>query len=105
MTTFNVRLFGAALRTRRGDLGLREVATETGVSASTLSRIENGEIPDLQTFLVLSSWTGWPVAAFFHQDQVRDTVRLVEEALREDEVLSPEVIDAFLVLLRTVRGT
>jgi len=37
---FDARLFAAAVRSKRGDLGLREVATTTGVSAATLSRIE-----------------------------------------------------------------
>ncbi len=103
MTSFDAPLFAAALRTRRGDLGLREVATVTGVSAATLSRVENGEIPDLQTFLVLCSWTGWPVSDFLHQDQARDTVQLIDQALREDGVLATETIEAFLVLLRAVR--
>lgn len=73
-------------------------------SASALSRLENGEIPDLQTFLVLGAWIGWSVAALFHQDREPDTVQLVEEALRNDGVLAPEIIAAFFVLLRTVRG-
>ena len=103
MTNFDAPLFAAALRTRRGDLGLREVATVTGVSAATLSRVENGEVPDLQTFLVLTAWTGWPTRAFLHQDQERDTVQLIDQALREDDVLAAETIEAFLVLLRAVR--
>jgi hypothetical protein len=37
MTNFDTRLFAAAVRTKRGDLGLREVAAATGVSAATLS--------------------------------------------------------------------
>src|ERR1700688_2741618 len=102
-TIFDARLFAAALRTKRGDLGLREVATVTGVSAATLSRIENGETSDMDTFLVLTTWMGWAVAAFPHQGQARDTVLLVEEALRDDGILTTETIDAFLVLLRTVR--
>ena len=92
------------LRTRRGDRGLREVATTTSVSASTLSQLENGEIPDMDTFLVLSSWTGWPTSTFLHQDQERATVQFVEEALREDGVLEAEIIKVFLVLLTAVRG-
>jgi hypothetical protein len=59
----------------------------------------------METFLVLTTWTGWPVAAFLRPaDQVPDTVQLVDQALREDGVLTIEVIEAFLVLLQTVRG-
>ena len=40
---------------------------------------------------------------FLHQDQVRDTVQLAEEVLREDDVIVPETNEAFLALLRAVR--
>ena len=103
-TIFDARLFAAALRTKRGDRGLRDVATETGVSLSTLSRLENGETPDMETFLTLSSWVGWPTGAFLHEDLAQDTVQMVEQALHEDGILASKVIDAFLVLLQTVRG-
>ncbi len=57
-----------------------------------------------QTFLVLNEWTGWPTSAFLHQDLERDTVQLVEQTLREDGILAFETIDAFVILLRAVRG-
>lgn len=104
-TIFDAHLFAAAVRARRGDLGLRDAAAATGVSAATLSRLENGETPDMETFLVLTTWTGWPVAAFLRPaDQARDTVQLIDQALRKDGVLAVKVIEAFLVLLQTVRG-
>lgn len=102
-TIFDTRLFAAALCTKRGGCSLRDVAAETGVSASTLSRIENGEAPDMETFLMLCSWVGWPTNAFLNAGEDRDTVRLIEQALREDGVLSTEAINAFLVLLQVVR--
>ncbi len=106
MTQFDTDLFAGALRTKRGDLGLREVASATGVSAATLSRLEHGEIPDMDTFLALLDWTGWPARAFLRrEDQVRDIAQLVAQALREDGVLAPDVIEAFLVVLRAVRGS
>jgi transcriptional regulator with XRE-family HTH domain len=80
------------------------VATETGVSASTLSRLENGETPDLETFLDLSSWVGLSTSAFLHEDRERDTVQLVEQVLREDGILVSETLDAFVILLHAVHG-
>lgn len=41
---------GQLLRERRAGRHLREVAAEIGVSAATLSRIESGRLPDLETF-------------------------------------------------------
>src|SRR5438552_13334027 len=51
--------FSAMLKTKRGGRGLRVVADEiSGVSASTLSRIEQGNIPDLETFMRICKWLG-----------------------------------------------
>lgn len=41
---------------RRGDRPLREVAEEIGVSASTLSRLENRQNIDLVTFSKVKDW-------------------------------------------------
>ncbi len=38
--------------------GLREVASATSVSAVTLTRLEQSEIPDMSTFLVVLGWAG-----------------------------------------------
>jgi len=37
-------------------MGLREAAKLIGVSPATLSRIENGKVPDLDTFSKLCKW-------------------------------------------------
>jgi DNA-binding Xre family transcriptional regulator len=41
---------GKLLAERRGGRGVREYAREIGISHATLSRIENGKLPDLDTF-------------------------------------------------------
>jgi transcriptional regulator with XRE-family HTH domain len=55
---------GRAIKRRREDLGLslRDVADKTNVSASTLSRIENGTgKPDADNIARLASWLDMPV--------------------------------------------
>ena len=47
---------GTIVRQKRGDRGLRAVATDIGTSAPTLSRVEAGKMPDLQTFGKLCRW-------------------------------------------------
>ena len=47
---------GALVRERRGARGVREAASEIGISAATLSRVENGKQPDLGTFEKLCRW-------------------------------------------------
>jgi UDP-N-acetylglucosamine 1-carboxyvinyltransferase len=45
------------LKEKRGDRGLREIAQEIGsVSPATLSRIENGKMLDVETFLRVADW-------------------------------------------------
>src|SRR5947209_18550114 len=55
---------GRAIRRKREEVGLslRDVADETGVSASTLSRIENGTgKPDADNIARLTAWLDMPV--------------------------------------------
>src|SRR5437867_3349115 len=60
----NTAELGTAIRRRREQhgLSLRDVAEETGVSASTLSRIENGTgKPDADNIARLAAWFDMPV--------------------------------------------
>lgn len=56
---------GAALSRIRAerDKSLREIALETGVSASTLSRIERGGTPDLDVASTVAEWLGIEIVA------------------------------------------
>ena len=47
---------GALLRDRRGGRGVREVAIEIGISPATLTRIEGGKLPDIETFAKICKW-------------------------------------------------
>lgn len=47
---------GALVRDKRGRKKLRETAQEIGLSPSTLMRVENGRIPDIETFGRLCHW-------------------------------------------------
>ena len=47
---------GALLRERRDGRGVRDVAMEIGISPATLSRVEGGKLPDLETFRKMCAW-------------------------------------------------
>ena len=49
---------GCLVLKKRGDRGIRTVAKEIGVSPSTLSRIENGHLPDLEDYRKICRWLG-----------------------------------------------
>lgn len=51
----NILKFSSLLIEKRKDKGIREFARELSVSPATLSRIERGNLPDLETFEKLCS--------------------------------------------------
>lgn len=46
------------IASKRGAVGVRAAAREAGISPATLSRVENGNVPDLETFEKLCQWLG-----------------------------------------------
>ena len=112
----NTEELGRAIRRRREELGLslRDVASETSVSASTLSRIENGTgKPDADNIARLTSWLDGPMerilsgrapkseesqaVVYYPQEP---TPEIVEAHLRADRNLTPETAAALSELFR-----
>jgi transcriptional regulator with XRE-family HTH domain len=58
MSEIRIGELAARVRARRSGKGIREAASEVGVSPATLSRVENGGIPDLETFGRVCRWLG-----------------------------------------------
>lgn len=107
-TQIKIQEFATMLRERRGNRGLREVAKEIGgVSASTLSRIEQGKLPDLDTFVSICRWLGIPPEEFMvgydtnteDTKKVIDTRQFVAAHLRADRTLDPKVAEALVQMI------
>jgi transcriptional regulator with XRE-family HTH domain len=85
---------GNLLRERRGGRGVRDVATEIGVSPATLSRVESGKLPDLLTFRKLCTWLKVDPAEILEISDEKSPVPQAAPAaavhLRADVLLSPE---------------
>lgn len=112
----NTAELGRAIRRRREELklSLRDVADETNVSASTLSRIENGTgKPDADNIARLTSWLDVPLeriltgtrdgreeakAIVYYPHE--STPEIVEAHLRADRNLTAETADALSELFR-----
>ena len=58
MPRLTPQALGLKLVEQRGDRGVREVAKEIGTSPATLSRVERGHLPDLETFGKICRWLG-----------------------------------------------
>jgi transcriptional regulator with XRE-family HTH domain len=112
----NTEELGRAVRRKREELGLslRDVATKTSVSASTLSRIENGTgKPDADNIARLTAWLDVPMerilsgrdpqaeesqaVVYYPQEP---TPEIVEAHLRADRNLTPETAAALSELFR-----
>ncbi|MGZ8846273.1 MAG: helix-turn-helix domain-containing protein [Pyrinomonadaceae bacterium] len=112
----NTEELGRAIRRRREELklSLRDVADQTNVSASTLSRIENGRgKPDADNIARLTKWLDMPLERILGRgrddgDDAKavvyypreSTPEIVEAHLRADRNLSPETADALSQLFR-----
>jgi DNA-binding XRE family transcriptional regulator len=112
----NTEELGRAIRRRREELelSLRDVADQTNVSASTLSRIENGTgKPDADNIARLTTWLDMPLerilsrgggdnngakAVVYYPHE--STPEIVEAHLRADRNLSPETAEALSQLFR-----
>lgn len=110
-SVINLGKLAAHVRTRRGDRGLRFVAEEIGgVSASTLSRIEQGNLPDLPTFVRVCAWLGVSTEEFVESEfapkrktETNSDFRLpdaVEAQLRQDQVLPSASVEAISEMIR-----
>ena len=105
---------GRAIKRRREETGqsLRDVADITGVSASTLSRIENGTgKPDADNIARLTSWLDMPIDRVMSKTAASTvepviyypheaTPEIVEAHLRADKNLTPETANALSELFR-----
>src|SRR5258708_29194798 len=58
------KTLGQMLQRKRGSMGIRAAAGEIGISPATLSRIENGRVPDLDTLKKVCTWLGVDPAAY-----------------------------------------
>jgi transcriptional regulator with XRE-family HTH domain len=112
----NTAELGTAVRRRREQQGLslRDVADVTGVSASTLSRIENGTgKPDADNIARLAAWLDVPIERVMHHGQRsatdpkpvvyyphESTPEIVEAHLRADKHLTPQTAKALSELFR-----
>lgn len=47
---------GRLMLAKRGSQGVRAAAADAGVSPATFSRVENGHMPDLETFARICRW-------------------------------------------------
>ncbi|MBL8000428.1 MAG: helix-turn-helix transcriptional regulator [Flavobacteriales bacterium] len=104
----NTELLATMIRKKRGDLGLRAAADEIGdISAPTLSRVEAGNVPDVDTFLKLCRWLGMDPSTFASDPGARSHAAaakvskrdIVITNLRADKTLDKKVVNALVEMI------
>ena len=95
---------GRLVREKRGEKRMRESASEIGISAPTLLRIEAGRTPDVETFGKLCVWLGVDPSEFLGGPATKDApakdAQLVITAhLRADGQPKAETINALAQMI------
>jgi transcriptional regulator with XRE-family HTH domain len=101
---FDFDAFYAALDDIRRSRSMtwRQVARETGVSASCLTRMAKGSRPDIDTVAALAAWAALDPATFFPRSGEENSLSMVAAYIHRDPSLTPEAASA---LERVVRVT
>ena len=102
-STLNTELLAGMLKSKRSDRGLRAIANEIGgVSFTTLSRIEQGRIPDIDTFIKICKWMEVSTENFILNssptEEISSKDRIVAH-LRAEKELSKDHINMILNMI------
>lgn len=115
MPTRRLSSLGALVRKKRGERKLRETALEIGIGPATLMRVENGRIPDIETFGKLCKWLAVDPGTFlgFAPEQstrspiatLPDTPISLSAHFRADKAPEPATVSALAkMILLAVRS-
>lgn len=105
MHSLNSSLLAEMIKSKRGNRGLRETAKEIGTSSPTLSRIENGNLPDIDTYIKICKWLDVPSDYFTANDQKKGAPsspaykKQVIAHLRADKNLPPSTAEALIEMI------
>ena len=90
--------------TRRSrNLNWKQVAAQSGVSASTLTRMAQGRRPDVDGLAALASWSGLKADDFVRSDAHQsepEPLAMISTYLKSDPHLTPEAADALDQLVK-----
>jgi transcriptional regulator with XRE-family HTH domain len=85
---------GRLIAAKRGGRGVRATAIDVGISAATLSRIENGHMPDLETFAKICRWLERDPREFLGLEIERNAPPQAVVHFRKKRTIAPETAEA-----------
>src|SRR5690554_6137299 len=101
MVKITLENLGQMLRKKRGENGMRSTANEIGISLATLSRVESGKLPDIDTFTKICKWMELDAGKVLGTRSEEESVGAVLPSIhmRADKNLSPETAGALAELI------
>jgi transcriptional regulator with XRE-family HTH domain len=101
MQSINIQSLSQMIKSKRSDRGLRETAKEIGdISVSTLSRVENGNLPDIDTYMKLCKWLNVSVDFFAKETKSSESKQnMVVANLRADKTLPQDMAEALIKMI------
>jgi transcriptional regulator with XRE-family HTH domain len=101
MPRLTVEAIGLKIIAKRGERGIRAVAKEIGTSPATLSRVERGHIPDLETFGKICRWLCIDPGEVLgtKDEESRRPVVSVQTHFRKDQAIDPRTATALADLI------
>ena len=99
---FDIAGFHAALDAQRTAKGLnwKEVSEQSGVSASTLTRMSQGRRPDVNGLALLLAWSGLDASNFLPEANSPEPLAQISANLRADRNLKPESAKALEEIIK-----
>lgn len=102
-TNLNLQQLGRKVLGKRSGRGIREVAAEIGISSATLSRIERGHLPDIETFRKVCAWLGVDPGEVLGSKPRPVSAPMAAVHFRKDQTLHPNTAHALAELILVVQ--
>lgn len=99
--TLPIEELGKLVVRKRGSRGIRATAADIEVSPATLSRVENGHLPDLATFAKICRWLDVNPARFLGVETSSDDApqKRAVAHFRKKSTVSPETATSLGALI------
>lgn len=107
--SFDGSAFYGALDSQRVSKGLnwKDVAAQSGVSASTLTRMAQGKLPDVDGLAALIAWSGLDADDYILSEVSKpepETLARITTYLRSDKNLSAPAVKALDEMIKAAYG-
>lgn len=104
MAEISLETLIAQLKEKRGAQGIRATADQIGISPATLSRVERGNLPDLETFTKICEWVGQDPAVILGMRSAAEAKPVVRVHFKKEMAISPATANALSDLIQAAHA-